>query len=133
MRIIIDTNVLVSGIFWPGNPHRILELWTEGKFNLLVSNAILEEYTRVINELSQEQRQPTLGDKWITFIAQNALVMEAPRFSQECRDPDDNKFIDCAIAGQASFLISGDKDLLDLKIVSGIPIVSPRTFLKENF
>ena len=133
MRIVIDTNVLVSGIFWSGNPHKILKLWVEEKFHLLVSNVILKEYARVINELSQEQNQPTLGDKWITFITQNALVIEAPKVFHECRDPDDNKFIDCAIAGQASFLISGDKDLLDIKIVSGISIISSKNFLKGNF
>ena len=126
MHIVLDTNVLVSGVFWSGSSHTILELWAKGELGFIVSEAILKEYGRVMDVVSAQRAESTLGDKWATFIAQNAVVVDAPRISSECRDPDDDK---CAVAGRASYLVSGDRDLLRLKKAFGIPIVSPSHFL----
>ena len=131
MLVVVDTNVFISGIFWPGPSSKILELWVKGVIRLLVSEDILTEYIRVIDEMASERNQSALGNKWSTFIVQNAIILEAPAISDDCRDPDDNKFIDCAVAGQARYLISGDKALLELKKVFEIPVMTPSNFLKH--
>ncbi len=104
MKIVLDTNVLVSGIFWGGTPLKILELWEKKQIEVLASGAILDEYLDNIDRLSKKYSRP---------------------------DPDDNKFIDCAISGRAPFLVSGDDDLLVLKKVMNLEILKPRQFLNK--
>ncbi len=130
MRIVIDTNAMVSGIFWPGPPSQILELWAQRKIHLLVSEEILSEYIRVIEELSLERGEPELANKWTAFIVQNAIITQAPSICLDCTDLDDNKFVDCAVAGKCDYVISGDKALLKLNPFLGIPIIKPSAFLK---
>ncbi len=130
MKIVVDTNILVSGIFWPGNPHKILDLWVKNKIQLLVSKSIFTEYVRIIEKLSVQCDGTKLGNKWISFLSKNIVFIDAPQIYKECPDPDDNKFVDCAVAGQVKFIISGDKHLLTLENVFDIPIVSAATFLK---
>lgn len=131
MRIVVDTNVLVSGIFWRGSPRKVLEFWGKATIDILVSESILTEYVRVIEKLSTQRGRPEMAERWSSFITENAIIVDAPSVSTAVRDPDDNKFIDCAVAGRARYLVSGDKDLLDLKEAFGIPIVSPFKFLKK--
>ena len=130
MRVVIDTNVLVSGIFWSGAPARILDLWVKDSVKAIVSRPILVEYERVIRELSKDA-SPALAGQWLMFIMQHAIIVEAPVTVYKCSDPHDNKFIDCAVAGDAHFLISGDRALLTLGKVSGTQVVSPAQFLKH--
>jgi len=131
MRIVVDTNVLVSGIFWRGFPRRVLDLWGKALIEVLISESVLTEYVRVIERLSIQEGRPEVAEEWERFITENAVVVDAPSLSTICRDSDDNKFIDCAVAGKASYLVSGDKDLLDLKEAFGVPIISPSRFLKK--
>ncbi len=131
MNVVIDTNILVSGIFWPGPPSRVLDLWITDGFDLLISAAILKEYARILDKLLGQGNNAMLGDKWISLLATHSVIVEAPSMVTVCRDPDDNKFLDCAISGQAVYLISGDKDLLDLSVIHGIHIVSASSFLKH--
>ncbi len=103
----------------------------KGKIDLLISKTILAEYVRIIDELAAQLNALTLGQRWTSLIAQNTIIIDAPKHHKESRDSDDDKFIDCAIAGKANFLISGDKDLLDLRATHGIPIILPVNFLKK--
>lgn len=102
----------------------------EGVFQLLVSPEILEEYRRVGEEFSG--RQPNVDFERLLglLVAQGAVVM--PRtLPGVCRDPDDDKFIACAIAGGAAVIVSGDKDLLAIPGDIGVEVLTPREFLNR--
>ena len=130
MKVVLDTNVLVSGIFWRGTAREVLALWVQDRFQVFVSAAILEEYERVINE-TEHWKKSGLADGWRMFIAEKSVMLspeDTPRYS---RDSDDDKFIHCAVAAGARYLVSGDKDLLTLKEAAGVEILTPRAFLRS--
>ena len=129
MLVVVDTNVLVSGVFWGGTPYRLLEHWMSGEIGVAVTRSVLDEYVRVLRELSD--REPELARQWIDFIAADALVVEAAVEIEMCRDPEDNKFLICAVSADADYVVSGDSDLLTLREVEGIPIVTARGLLQK--
>lgn len=127
MKIVLDTNVFISGIFWGGSPHVILELWITNKIQILITRQILEEYLRVLWEIAPNEK---IVAKWAAFVAANSRVLEDKNFVTLCRDPDDNKFLNCSLTGEAHYLISGDKDLLSLQQIGSTLILNPAQFLK---
>ena len=128
MQVVLDTNVLVSGVFWRGPASRILELWAKDKIEVVVSPEILTEYQRLLREL--ERGKPAgLADAWIVFIAQHATVIHPAGHPKLCRDPDDDKFLHCALSAGARALVSGDKDLLSMGRVDNVEILTPAAFL----
>lgn len=125
MRVVLDTNVLVSGIFWKGAPYSILAVWAQGKFEVIVSKDILHEYLAVLKRID------TRGDsaeRWGAFILENTHVVKVSNLVKLSRDSADDKFINTAIIGRADYIISGDDDLLLLKEKSPVTIVSPSKF-----
>jgi putative PIN family toxin of toxin-antitoxin system len=127
MRIVVDTNVFVSGIFFAGPPHRILSAWRDGHVTIVYSPAIAEEYQRVLAELSREFPQIN-GQPFLDLLARwGELVRPSPLATTVCRDPEDVKFIDCLLRSRAHCLVSGDRDLLEARI-DGALILSPRRF-----
>lgn len=137
-RIVIDTNILVSAILTPeGNPAKILKLVLEGKLNLIISPAILEETRQVFNypklaklmEKNNITRQEVYG--FLDKMSRVALITPGKlEINAIPEDPADNKIIACALEGDADFIISGDHHLTDLKIFQGIKIIDPAAFLK---
>ena len=132
MRIVLDTNVLVSGVFWGGYPHRVLERWAHDKVEVVVSREILTEYDRVLTQLARKGGQLHLAQQWLMFVGQHATLAEVRTPVQVCRDPEDNKYLSCAVDGYADIIVSGDRDLLVLKEFIGIPILSPRQFIDRH-
>ena len=131
MRVILDTNVFVSGVFFRGPPYEILEAWRDGKVQLVVSPEILEEYQRVGKILAKQFPKVDLGPI-IDLLAVGAkLVLPPPLPEPVCADPDDDKFLACALASKTKFVISGDKHLLDVSDYRGITIVRPGKFVNE--
>jgi putative PIN family toxin of toxin-antitoxin system len=127
MRIVLDTNVFVSGIFFSGPPHRILGAWRDGRVTVVYSPAIAEEYQRVLAELSREFPQIN-GQPFLALLARwGELVEPSPMASTICRDPGDVKFIECLLWSGAHCLVSGDRDLLEARIEKAL-ILSPRHF-----
>lgn len=131
MRIILDTNVLISGVFFAGPPYQILEAWRDGKVKLIISPEILEEYQRVGEELSggfpSINIQPILD-----LLTIRAEIVSAHSLSENvCKDPDDDKFLACAISSKCQWIISGDKELLAVSGFRGITVIKPREFLDE--
>ena len=127
MRVVVDTNVLISGIYWAGKPFKILEHWAHDKFDLLVSKGILNEYYDIINRIDPHNKN---ADHWITLIAQNGILIKDEIVFEVCQDPKDNMFLNCAFIGKAKHLISGDSDLL--KLDPGLfpfKIIKPANFL----
>jgi hypothetical protein len=129
MRVVLDTNVLVSGIFWRGAPHQILQAWAEGEIELLCSIPILDEYRRVLEGVGKDLPGFDLG-AWMRFIFEHAIFI-SPSISLSVirEDPSDNRILECAISGKADAIVSGDEHLKSLRHFEGVDILSPREFL----
>ena len=129
MIVVFDTNIVASATYWRGPPARCLEAWTERRFDLAVSHPILAEYEEVVARLARRYPEKPAVD-WLAAIRQaGQLCFPAPRPAATA-DPDDEMFIECAVAAKADYLVTGDKGhLLVLKDAAGIPIVSPADFL----
>lgn len=134
MKATIDTNTVVSGIFWKGIPHKILNLATSEELNNIISEEIFEEYEDVC--LRGELLDKTTQDAADVKVSLGELkkvskfVKPKTKFDIVKDDPKDNKFLDAAFEGNADFIITRDKHLLKLKEFKGIKIVKPEHFLK---
>jgi putative PIN family toxin of toxin-antitoxin system len=132
MNIILDTNVLVSGIFFKGPPFRILLAWKNNKFKLVTTHQIIEEYKRVINELSDQFPMINFSGI-IEKIALNSVFSLSINLSEPiCTDPDDDKFFAAAIASKTKIIVSGDKHLHYKSGYAGIMVVKPIDFLRDH-
>jgi uncharacterized protein len=118
VRVVVDTNVVVSGIFWAGPPGRVLEAWVTGALLMLVTADILEEYFEVIDRIAAKNGRTDLATRWKTALFDHAEMVKATCHYDGCRDPDDAMFVECAISAGARCIVSGDDDLLTL----GLPI-----------
>ncbi|MBW2030890.1 MAG: putative toxin-antitoxin system toxin component, PIN family [Deltaproteobacteria bacterium] len=125
MRVVLDTNVVISALLFTGRLSRIVELWQEGKIIPLVSKETFHELRRVL-----EYPKFTLSTGEIRSIIEYEIlpffeVVEVSRgVKGACRDPEDDKFLSCAIAGTAACIVTGDKDLLNLKEYRSVKIIS---------
>lgn len=134
MRIVLDTNVLVSALVSPdGLPARLLRLCEAQLLGIVVSDAILDEYRRALGYekvAARRGRSPAdiarLVDEFRSF---SDVVAPEQVPSVVADDPADDKFLACAVEGSADYIVSGDRHLLQLGEYRGIPILSPRTFL----
>jgi uncharacterized protein len=131
MRLVVDTNVFVSGVFFGGPPYAILEAWRRRKVELVVSLPILAEYRATGDELAGRFPGADL-DPWIRLVEARASLVEAPALGRQvCTDPDDDKFLACALAGRARMVITGDRALLRVTGYSGVTVTTPRLFVDE--
>lgn len=131
MKAVVDTNVFVSS-FFGGNPRKIIDLWKTGGLTLCLSAPIVEEYTAVLRRLGLEG-QDELGELLELFARGINVLYTArtPKLSIVKADPDDDKFIECAVALKAEVIITGDKALRDIGSYMDIRVVSPQKFLKS--
>ena len=131
MRIVVDTNVLISGAFFSGPPSKIIDACVGGQFKLVLTTEIIDEYRRV-GEIFTKKRPNVDFERFLGVLISKAVFVEPTQIdSKVCRDPNDLKFIECALASNAEYVVSGDKDLLDIKNYSGVLIYSPRKFVDE--
>jgi putative PIN family toxin of toxin-antitoxin system len=130
---VLDTNVLVSAFLSPyGPPRYIFECWRQGKFELVTSLPCLNELDDVLHR-SHIMGRYGLGeddiDKYTLLLATAGKVIAVPEDpAPMCRDPDDDKFLVCALLAQAGIVVSGDSDLLEVNGIAGITVVNPRDF-----
>lgn len=130
MIVVLDTNVVVSGIFFHGPPAEILEAWFEGRFEVYATPKIVEEYLRVLEEVST-LKFPRFEHDWKEILVQKChLIPDTEAGVMLPRDPSDAKFLDCASRSGAQYLVSGDLDLRSFKGDLGFEILSPRQFLR---
>ena len=131
MKVILDTNVFVSGVFFSGPPYQILEAWRDGKIQIIISPEILDEYLRVGDILAEDY--PTIDLKPILdYVIRNAEVYAAsPLHGAICEDPDDDKFLACALASESTVIVSGDKHLLKISGYQKIEVIKPRDFVNK--
>jgi putative PIN family toxin of toxin-antitoxin system len=112
MRLVVDANVFVSGVFFSGPPFLILDAWRNGGVDIIVTPDILSEYERTGAELSAAFPAVDLTP-WLRLLATKAVVIEAPALPERvCADADDDKFLACALAGRVATITTGDKALL---------------------
>ena len=129
MKVVMDTNVFVSGVFFSGPPYQILKAWQSGEFELAVSKEIMDEYRRV-GEILAEERSEIALSPILKFVVEHAKVYRPAKLRHSVSDdPDDDKFIACALACGSSTIISGDRHLLNVSGYQGIQIFKPREFL----
>jgi putative PIN family toxin of toxin-antitoxin system len=129
VKVVIDTNVFVSGVFFSGPPYRILRAWRDERVELVVSPEILEEYRRVGEILAEDHPGIDLFP-WLELVIQKASIVSDSSLAQGiCDDPDDDKFLACALASKSRIVISGDRHLLKVSGYRGIETVKPRDFL----
>ena len=139
-RATFDTNIFVRSLIQKDNlANYLISLWLDGRFILVLSHAIVDEVRGVLLRpalMRELQYTRTEAMRLINLLPQ-ASIVEVPSSAELCRDPTDDKFVDCAVSGRVQFLVSYDKDLVDdarLKralFEFGVEIVEPPDFLNE--
>ena len=137
MKVVLDTNVIISGLlFQHGPPGRIIDLWVEEKITVLFSQNLLEEYFAVLLRPKFKrfgtplERQIILSD--LIELDNSMFIHPKTRLNIITEDPDDNNVLECAMEGQADFIVTGDTHLLSLQEFQSIPIITPAFFVKTH-
>lgn len=131
MKVVVDTNVLISSFQNPhGNPKKIVDMWKKGHFILCITEDIVFEYVEVLNRLSIPIRKIKELTGLFKERANIEFLVNTEKMEIIEDDPQDNKFIECAVAANAQYIISGDKHLRALKSFGNIKILSPSEFLE---
>jgi len=126
-RVVLDTNVICSGLGWPGPSAQILDAGLAGRLVLIASPALISELRRVLAypKLAAAIKDPdTLAD----LIEAAAVLIDPERTITAVSDQPDNRVLEAAVHGTADYIVSGDKHLLALGVFDGIPILTPATF-----
>ena len=132
MKIVLDTNVFISGVFFTGPPYKILKAWRDGRIQILISEEIIEEYRRVGELLSKQFADIEFGPILQLLTINAELVQPRKLTAQVCEDPDDDKFLECATSGNCNLIVSGDNHLLKASGHKGIEVIRPRNFV-DNY
>lgn len=132
MRIVVDTNVLVSGMHWGGIPAEIVEAWANSRVKVVCSAEIIREYSEVLHRTNQGMPPEKIDGMLSFLISQSEIVQPNHWFKLILEDPGDDKFIDCAFHAQANMILSGDKHLLKLGKFGPIGISSPIQFKTKH-
>ena len=134
LKLVLDTNTLVSAFFWEGNEAELLRKIEQGKARLYITSDILSEIGEVIkrSKFNDVMGKANLTpDQIIQKIVSFSHLVIAPQLNiKVCRDEKDNKLLECAQSAKASYLVSGDDDLLSLKEYEKIPIIRASEMLK---
>ena len=130
MKVVIDTNIFISGIFWKGASNKVIINWKEGKFILVTSLEAVSEIIKVLKDFKIRLSDDMIR-KWIDLIVRNSIIVEPKeRINIVKDDQKDNIFIETAVAGNVDYIISQDNHLLKLKEFRGIKIITPEEFNK---
>ena len=129
VRVILDTNVIVSGIFFSGPPFQILNAWRNRLLQLVISTDILAEYQRVAVILGEKYSTVDMNSILNLLTVNSEIVVAPPLTEFVSADPNDDMFIACALASKTKIIVSGDKHLLDIDGYQGIQVLKPRTFV----
>ena len=127
MRIVIDTNVVASGIFFGGRPRELLEKLLLHEFEAYISKEILEEYQETIDYLRDQYPTQKVSVPLTQITAACKMIATSTKI-EICRDPDDDKFIECAVDSKSLYIVSGDKDLLSIGNYENVEIITVAEF-----
>ncbi len=134
MRVVLDTNVLISALLFSGITAELVPLWQRGTITVLLSREILEEYLQVLAypkfQLSEGEIKELIEEELLAFVQ---IIKPGMRVHVIKQDPSDNKFLECAVAGRAGAVISGDKVLLAIRHYRQVRSRTPSQFLKAFY
>lgn len=130
MRIVIDTNIVASAIFFGGRPRELLELLLQHELSAFITQEIIEEYQGTIEYLQNEYPSKRIKVPLTQIIAACNMI-ETTSEVKVCRDPDDDKFFACALDSRSLYIVSGDKDLLDVKQYKDVQAVTVAQFFRD--
>lgn len=130
LRVVVDTNVYIPAIFWGGKPRHVIDLGRDGKIQIFTSEDIEQE---ILDKLMTKfgMNSDDAGRVMADFSTFTKLIRVSRRIHVVKDDPDDDKFIECAVECNAEFIISGDKHLLNMRKYEGIDIMNAATFLES--
>lgn len=133
VRVVLDTNILISALYFGGTPKKVFELWEGHEFELIASVDMLDEYEEVLYRMHKKlkKQDETYVDRTMKSLTEECVLIQPRHRKKYSRDPDDDKFIHCAQSGKAIYIVSGDSDLLDLDKIDDIEIVTARKFLNR--
>jgi len=127
MKIVIDTNVLISGVFFGGYPRRILSSVVNKEITACATAEIVDEYEEIVQEMI-ERKQGRINRAILAPLIKAMEIIEPTSHIEICRDLDDDKFLECAKDSHALYIVSGDKDLLVIEKYENIQIVTAKDF-----
>ena len=130
MRVVVDTNVFISS-FLGGYPKRVIDLWKTGKVTLCLTNAIIDEYIGVLKRMEFIRNEDIKALLFLFKEQFNCVFSASVSPLSVCSDPDDDKFIEAAVALDAEVIISGDDHLKSMKKYMDIRIMPPKDFVKR--
>jgi putative PIN family toxin of toxin-antitoxin system len=130
MRIVLDSNIYISAaLSVGGQPSAILKLAEESALDIFITDSIIDEIERMLKEkLGWSQSKTSL---WTRYIRSLTDRVQPHQNVQDCRDPDDNHILECALEADAEIIMTGDHDLLELHPYRGINILTPRQFIES--
>ncbi|MBI3032041.1 putative toxin-antitoxin system toxin component, PIN family [Candidatus Woesearchaeota archaeon] len=132
IRVVLDTNIFISGIFWEGNySSQIIDAWRNGKILMVSSTEIVEELVETLKDFKIKMSDKMIQE-WQKMIIENAvIVVPTETLDIVKNDPKDNKFFEAALAGNAAYIISQDKKhILSIAEFQGIKTIHPQEFVK---
>ncbi len=130
LHVVLDTNILVSGVLYIGKPKRVIDLALSGKIEIISSAETIDEFKRVIVRDKFKLSKSEQEDKINFVIRLSRIILVKSKFKVVEDDPDDDKFIQAAYDGKARYIVSGDHHLKDLKEFAGIKIVTASQLLE---
>jgi len=132
IRVVLDTNVLISALLFKGELTRMVGLWQRGKMIPVISKETFDELRTVLEypkfSLSRAEIKSLIEQEILPFFE---VVNVSKHVKGACRDPGDDKFISCAISANADYIVTGDKDLSDLKKYQSVRIIHASDFIKR--
>jgi hypothetical protein len=134
MRVVLDANIYVSALInAKGNPSRIILAWERGEFDVLISEAILDEIGRVLRYpriVKRHRQEENSIQRFLRLLENEALLVEPDQALNVIKvDESDNRYLECALEGKAQYVVSGDNHLLDIGEYRGILILAPVVFV----
>ena len=136
MKVVLDTNIWLSGIFWQGNPYKIIKLGEQRKIEIIISRGIIEEIIEVLNRDSRFQRfiknrKVSISDLIKTTLYIATLIETKTKINVIKEVADDDRILEAAVDGKADYIISGDRHLLDIRKFNEIKIMKANEFLES--
>ena len=129
MRVVADTNVLISALMFGGLPGAFLNFVLVGKLTLVISTPLLDELDE---KLRVKFAVPESKALTVQLLLRSTARVVSPNFLLNAVPDDDNRILECAVAGDAKFVVSGDRHLLKLRSHAGIRILTVRQFLETT-
>ena len=131
LRVVLDTNILVSAIVSHGQARALFGKGIDGRFSLVISEPILEELTTVMRRPKFKTTEEEVARTTVALLQTAEIIVVASDFSIIKEDPNDNKILNAAFDGHADFIVTGDRHLLDLKVFKGIKIITLADALRQ--